>query len=153
MTRLQKMFITLARYKSVEELEKGTSDLFVSDLFVHLAFDLDGNVTTCGHFPNCKACSIGCDKSKLSPYELTRNYLNEECSPVGIHPSINEIMRNKALESLESVFIGAQKDKLSPYGTALLLDCMCNLLEHIGLFESNECHDKLLEITRKGHNS
>ena len=147
------MFINLAKYKFVEDLENGMSLQFVEGLFAHLAFDLYGNPSTCGHFPNCKDCAIKCSTSDKSPHELTKNYLNEEVIEVKIHPSRIEIMQNKALESLESIFKDAQKDKLSHYGTTFLLDCMCNLLEHIGLFEPNECHYKLLEITWKDHNS
>lgn len=153
MTRLQKMFIGLAKYKTVEELKKGTSETFVDDLFAHLAFDVNGNPSTCGHFPHCNACVLKCNTSNKSSYDLTKDYLNKEIGEklvsIPYTPNKIEIMQNKSLDLLKTIFDGAHKENLNPLKTAMHLDIMCDLLEKIGLFEPNECHDKLLELTRK----
>ena len=149
MTRLQRMFIDLSQYKTVEELEKATSDSFVDDLFLHLAFDKNGKVHTCGYFTNCNDCAIGCGKSEESPTILTINYLNEEID--GSRPLKNSIaiMRTKALDALIDVFNSARTEYLNPLNTALYLDSACSLLEYIGLFEADECHNSLIKTINK----
>lgn len=151
MTRLQRMFIQLSQYKTVEELEKATSEQFIDDLLAHLAFDDDGKVQTCGHFPHCRGCAIGCTKFNSSPRMLTIEYLNTEID--GSHPDPERnsiiILRDRALESLKKIFDKSCAKKLNPLVTGILLDSYCNMLENIGLFEPNECHDMLIKATKE----
>ena len=149
MTRLQRMFIQLSQYRTVDELEKATSEQFVDDLYSHLAFDENGKVHACGYFPNCKGCVIGCNKYNVAPKYLTTKYLNEEID--ASHPQQNSIiiMRDNALSNLKGKFDKACKEKADPLVSALMLDMFCDMLEDIGLFEPHECHNELIRITKE----
>lgn len=148
MTRLQKMFIELSQYRTINELKKATSDQFVDDLFAHLAFDENGKVHTCGYFPDCKGCVIGCNHGDIAPYFLTVDYLNAEIDDS--HPQQNSVsvMRGKALDYLMKKFDIAKKNHANPLLTALSLDEQCNIFEEIGLFEPHECHYMILNIMK-----
>lgn len=149
MTRLQRMFIELSQCKTVDDLEKALSPRCVDDLFAHLAFDEEGKVHTCGHFPSCCGCTIGCKKSNLSPAQLTVDYLNEELD-ASYRPQNTIIsVRDRAIEYLKKKFDIAKKNNANPVLTGMALDELCNMLEGIGLFESNECHDMLLKATNR----
>lgn len=151
MTRLQRMFIQLSQCKTVEELEKATSAQFIDDLFAHLAFDEEGKVNTCGHFPHCRGCAIGCSRFNISPRILTTKYLNTEID--GSHPDPERnsiiILRDRAIECLKLRFDTARNEKADPFITATLLDILCDMLEDIGLFEPDECHDMLIKAIKE----
>lgn len=149
MTRLQRMFIDLSQYRTVKELEKATSQVFINGLLQSLAFDKNGKVRPCKYFSSCKDCAIGCDKYDKSPFILTADYLNEEVSKIQIRPSRIVSIRNKALDALVDAFNSACAEHLNTLNTALYLDSICSLLEFIGLFEPDECHDKLIKAIKE----
>lgn len=147
MTRLQKM---LSQVKTVDELAEllRVSPSYITDV-TGIAKDRE-KLIPCRI--NCHECALYQCGHCISNYTNISEYLNTEIREPNHKPSTPVIaMRDSALKKLQAKFNEACKTKAEPLVTSLLLDMLCDMLEDIGLFEPDECHNELIRITKEKH--
>lgn len=146
MTRLQHL---LSQIKTVDELGELLNDS-PAGIIYNIGISKDREQLIPCKTDNCQKCALYYGGHCTGKYGSMIKYLNTEMSDVNHKPSTVIIaMREKALMNLKGKFDKACDVKANPLLTAVLADSYCDLLEDIGLFEPNECHDLLIKATKE----
>ena len=149
MTRLQTLLIKLSECRTIEELETQIGTESVDEFIERIGFTKDKEVKPCFKIKHCSDCLLNDYGCETDPRQATIKFLNEETHTHNQHKSTINIIQEKAMDVLKFKMFDAYNSGMSPLYCALSLDALCDLLEEIGLFAPDECHNRLLEITKK----
>ena len=143
MTRLQKL---LSQIKTVEELAEilGVSPFYI---YKRITVSKDREQLIPCKCENCEKCALHYSGRCTSRYESMVKYFNAEIS--SHTPSTKVIELRENARKVFKFFIEKSLQTSSCLTIAKLLDEYCDLLELIGLFEVNECHQQVLEIAKE----
>ena len=137
MTRLQKL---LSQIKTVDELAEilGVAPF---DIYKRITVSKDREQLIPCKCGNCEKCALYYGGHCTSRYESMVKYFNDEIS--GHTPSTKVIELRENARRVFKIFIEKSLKNTPCTTIAMLLDEYCDLLELIGLFEPNECHQQV----------